>query len=351
MWLAVATFKFVLTSELHIYLNHYLSFGGEKMDDMKDIKIVLERIANALESIAHNLSAYRESNRNNEKFQKTQDCTQKSIDRAIEMKFINDFSEIEKFLNSKNIHIKSVRNENEADKFLDKIAFFMGNRYSHIKSLYKHIKRNLNTGRTFKLDLKNCTQEEIASITQLCTNLHQIAFLEEYKYFKSPQYILYAKVNRIPKAINFFTGGWLERYTKTAVIEALKSLSYPIPINYSYLKNPQIMLPNGDDFELDILFKIEDEYFWFEAKTGDYQRYIDKYSKIAKILNLDYKHTFMILTDITDSGAEALRSLFKMNVVKIDEFYETFKEVIQDLKPKVDQNMDEEKNDGLWNSK
>ncbi len=309
------------------------------MDDVNEIKILLERIANALETIASSLNIYlKTSKNNNHKLQKNQDLTEINKERY----FINDFSEIEEFLNSKNIRIKNIREEDESDEILDKMAFFMGNRYPYIKTLYQNIKRNLNTGRSFRLDLKNCTQDEIANITQLCTNLYQIAFLEEYKYYKSPKYILYAKVNRIPKAINFFTGGWLERYTKTAVIESIKSISFPVLINYSYLKNAQIVLPNGDDFELDILFKIEDEYFWFEAKTGDYQRYIDKYSKMAKILNLDYEHAFMILTDITDSGAQALRSLFKMNVVKINKFYETIREVIQQLKPEVEQSIDEE---------
>ena len=92
------------------------------MDDMKEIKILLERIANALESIAHNLGTYREASKNNDKFQKTQNHTK----RTREIEFTNDFSEIEDFLNSKNIHIKNIREEDESDEILDKIAFFYG---------------------------------------------------------------------------------------------------------------------------------------------------------------------------------------------------------------------------------
>ncbi|MDI6604253.1 MAG: hypothetical protein QME35_03800 [Thermoanaerobacteraceae bacterium] len=215
-----------------------------------------------------------------------------------------------------------------------RIVLFMGKNYSHIKVLYKQIKRNLNTGKSFTLNLKNYTQEEIAAMTQLGTDFHRIAFLEKYKYDKSPDYILYAKVNKIPKAINFFTGGWLEQYVKLSVIEAIKSISQSTPINYSYIKNPQIILPNGDDFELDNIFKIEDEYFWFESKTGNYQEYINKYSGFSKILGLDDKHSFLILTDIEETDTKMLSTLHKMNVVKIDYFYETFQEVLQDFKTK-----------------
>ncbi|WP_353683282.1 hypothetical protein V4D30_05250 [Thermodesulfovibrio sp. 3907-1M] len=313
------------------------------MNDIEDIKALLNRIAKALETIADYLND-KQVARSKENKDAFDSLSSVETDKN---KFVNDFSEIEEFLNSKNIRIKSIKEEEESDEILDKIALFMGDRYSHIKNLYQHIKRDLNKGRSFTLDLRNHKQEEIASITQLCSNLHQIAFLEEYKYYKSPKYTLYAKVNRIPKAINFFTGGWLERYVKSAVIEAIKSISHPIPVNYSYLKNPQIILPNGDNFELDIIFKIEDEYFWFEAKTGDYQRYIDKYSKVAEILKLDYEHAYMILTDITEAGAKALFSLFKMSVIRIDDFYETFKEAIQHLKPQPEEELgsDEQNNE------
>jgi hypothetical protein len=303
---------------------------------MQEDKIVqvLERIATALEKIAINI-AHKHIN-NFSSYQISGDKTEdEESQNTSENIFINDISEIEEFLNSRGISIKVVKQEDDADEVLDNIAFFMGNRYKSIKKLYSLIKRNLNSGRSFKLDLKNSTQEEIASVTQLCTNLHQIAFLEEYKYFRSPKFYLFSKVNNIPKALNFFSGGWLERYIKTAIEESIKSASHPVKLNYSYLKNPQIILPNGNDFELDIIYKIEDEIFWCEAKTGDYQRYVQKYSNMSKILNIDEDHAFMILTDISEGGAKALKSIFKMNVVNIDHFYNIFTAEVMRIKNKI----------------
>ena len=53
-----------------------------------------------------------------------------------------------------------------------------------------------------------------------------------------------------------------------------------------------------------------------------------KYSTVSKILNLDEEHSFMILTDITESGALALKNLFSMNVNKIEKFSEEFLKLI-----------------------
>jgi len=99
-------------------------------------------------------------------------------------------------------------------------------------------------------------------------------------------------------------------------------------LNIGYLLNPQIKLPNGDDFEFDLLLSVENDIYWFEAKTGDYQRYMEKYSKISKILELGFERSFMILTDITPTGAEALRTIFYMNVVLIENFSEEFNKII-----------------------
>lgn len=43
---------------------------------------------------------------------------------------------------------------------------------------------------------------------------------------------------------------------------------------------------------------------------------------------MDSNHSFMILTDITESGAVALRGLFGMNAVKIEKFSEAYLDLI-----------------------
>lgn len=237
---------------------------------------------------------------------------------------ILDSTEIQDFLISKGIQIKTVPSEQEGDESLNKIAIFMGNRYSRIRKFYDKLKSSMNSGNSFTISLRNDTQEQISNICQLAHNLYEIAFLEEYKYQKSPKFILYARPSRMPKCLNFLSGQWLERFVKEQVIQLVQSINPQL--RYSYLLNPQIILPNGNDFELDVIFKIEEDIFWFEAKTGEYQRYVEKYSKMSSILNLDKEHSYMILTDVSENSTKALSSLFKMTVVNIEEFAEQLKQ-------------------------
>lgn len=232
------------------------------------------------------------------------------------------------FLEDHGIQIKAIRPEEDYDDVLDNIAVFIGTRYSAVQKVYNLIKRNMNYGGSFRMYLREEDQDVIGASTQLCTRLYRIAFLEKYEYLRSPRYLLTATTTRLPTALNFYAGGWLERYVKCTmqdVVNAVRTAT-EAPIDYAYLANSQIVLPNGDDFELDFLAQVGDEIFWIEAKTGEYQRHIAKYSKMANLLELGQENTFMVLVDISESQANDLSSLFGMQVVAVESFPEVLKE-------------------------
>lgn len=295
---------------------------------------ILERIASSLEKISNilderGINTFKDSNIS--KFLPTSNEDKEGMDteEITERQYI-----IEKYLSSRNITVKHINQEDEANRIKENIALFIGNRYNSIKIFFDQVKKNMNSGGSIKMDLKNKPQEDISNICQLATMLHEIAYLEEYEYQKSPKYLLFAKPNRIPQAINFFSGQWLEIFIRSQVSILIRQTNPNI--KYSYITNPQVKLPNGDDFELDILFEIEGEIYWFEAKTGDYQRYVEKYSKISRILNLNRDHSFMILTDIRETATQALTSLFGMNVIKIENFSKEFQKMIEKYSDQID---------------
>ena len=144
----------------------------------------MERIAIALEKISDKIGDVNQGAYVKKEYSTIEPNNKVIFETNIEFEasHVNDPSEIIGFLLTKDIKVKNVKPEDEADDVLDSISLFLGDRYSKVKKIYDLIKRNMNSGGSFRLDLKNLQQDEIASITQLCTNLHQIAFLEEYKY-------------------------------------------------------------------------------------------------------------------------------------------------------------------------
>ena len=292
---------------------------------LKSIALSLERIADSLEKNAHNEVddkvdvAVESSDDTNENENMDYGCSVKEIDVNI---LIDKLQE-------KNITVKTYVDSITENTSLDNVAYFMGNRYNDIRKVYETIKRHLNKPNGFHLDLKNATQSEISASCQLCTTLYDIAFLSEYKYDKSPRYFIHATPNKIPIAINFLTGHWLEIFIRKTIQDSLKSL--PATIEYTYLINPQIILPNGNDFELDVVFLINGEIYWVEGKTGNYQHYINKYSYVANMLNLDKNHSFLVLTDVINPNTTYILSkTFDMTIIPVEEFEEEIKYVFHE---------------------
>lgn len=231
---------------------------------------------------------------------------------------------LREFLAARGIAIKTIPPEDPADQVINSLSLYLGERYHSLKLILLAIKRNMQQGGYFSENIKQYTQQSVSDATQFCTLLYDMAFLEEYRYFRSPQYLIKAKTTTLPKAQNFFSGQWLERFVLQKVQSAISQLvrERGVELDFAYLLNPQIILPNGDDFEMDMLFCVNNSFFWIEAKSGDYQQHIAKYAKMSGILNLDRRHAIMVLTDITPDKSAALSSLFGMTVYALHQMEE-----------------------------
>lgn len=152
---------------------------------------------------------------------------------------------IKEFLASRGITIRTMPPEDPADQVINSLSLYLGERYDSLKRILAVIKRNMQQGAYFQESIKNYSQQSVSDATQFCTHLHDIAFLEEYEYFRSPRYLIKAKTTTLPKAQNFFSGQWLERFVLQKVQAAVSQISREKDVNleFAYLLNPQIVLP------------------------------------------------------------------------------------------------------------
>lgn len=240
---------------------------------------------------------------------------------------------LEPFLAARHISIKVLPKEDPADQVIDSLSLFLGERYNALSSILMKVKRSMQTGDFITESLKDYAQLDVSSVCQFCTRLHEIAFLEQYQYSKSPVYLVRAKTTTLPKAQRFFGGQWLERF----VLQKVKSVYSQVvtgglinEIPFEYLINPQIILPNKDDFELDLLVSIGGVVYWIEAKSGDYQQHVSKYAKFARILGIEYARSIMVLTDASNERCSALSSLFTMTVCNLASFEDYMLSIISE---------------------
>ncbi len=293
------------------------------MDSCK-IESLLERIAVALERIAVVSSPAAGDS----------ESARMRGDEAVEAVGLDEGSHsavLVEYLRSRKISIKALPPEDPADKVIDSLSVFLGDHFDALKDLLAKIKRAMQRGERMTESLAGRSQADVSAACQFCNKLYKLAFLEEYQYLKSPDYLIRAKVTTLPKAQKFFGGQWLERFTIEKV-RAVYDKTRSDQLSFEYLMNPQIVLPNNDDFEMDVLVALGQSIFWIEAKSGDYQQHVRKYSRFAGLLNLDADHSFMVLTDIPDSSCAELSSLFGMTVCNLQTFESQFAKVLrQDL--------------------
>ncbi|WP_167481848.1 hypothetical protein [Thermus caldilimi] len=220
------------------------------------------------------------------------------------------------------------KQEEEKEKVLTRLALFLGDRYPSLEKLYERLKQSLSTKRQFELSLSEASQEEIANSTQFCTLLKQYALLTSYHY-KSEERRIRAKASTEGWVQNFLTGGWLERYVAERVRKFLRSKNLPHEVAVGY----QVALPNGDAMELDVLVRVGERVYWFEAKTGDFQAHIAKYAGLKKVLGLSARESFLVLLGMDKARAKELSALHGLTVVNQANFLEVFQEVLEGNAP------------------
>lgn len=232
---------------------------------------------------------------------------------------------LEEWLQGLGIQVVKKREEDEEkEKVLTRLALFLGDRYPSLEKLYERLKQSLSTKRQFELSLSEASQEEIANSTQFCTLLKQYALLTSYHY-KSEERRIRAKASTEGWVQNFLTGGWLERYVAERLKKFLRSKNLPHELAVGY----QVTLPGGDSMELDVLLRVGERVFWFEAKTGEFQAHIAKYAGLKKVLGLTQKESFLVLLGMDKARAKELSALHGLTVVNQAGFLEVFQEVLE----------------------
>ncbi len=224
--------------------------------------------------------------------------------------------QITAYLYEHGIHIKSIPAEKPIDPVHDEIARLIGSKFYSVAPLLDNIKRNMQLGNSFTINISQLPQQNIADITLLGRKLHELAFLTQFHYQKAPKCLLSARPSTLPDIQNFFSGNWLERYVKLLLEKVATDTHAHVA---EIMMNPQIVLPNGDDFELDVLALVNQRMYWIECKTGAYQEHISKYSRFAQLIKLPLTQSVMVLPEAHESLTRNLSRAFGMCVVNLNE--------------------------------
>jgi hypothetical protein len=123
-----------------------------------------------------------------------------------------------------------------------------------------------------------------------------------------------------PLVVGFFTGTWFEKYVLERVVRGLSSLG--AADDTPVLTRTQVRLPDGQDFEIDILIGTRDRVLFFECKSGNNlaANLLRYRSFVRKHLGLSAEHAgLVVLERLAPDQKLNLEYLSGMTVVNLDE--------------------------------
>ena len=302
--------------------------GGRKetyMDNVTENEVVkrLDRIASALEQIVELMNV-----------QSNSGFLPEIPEQPKARKISHDEQQKDFIVNHLEMNGISITecNVSTPTEYLINMSVFMGEHFDYIQEFLKRIKQSINTKRLINWVIKDYPKEQITYLTQMGTNLSKCAFLSNYKYLKSPKFQIIGDTTNIStQAINFYNGQWLEIFVRQVIEKRLETIQNQIPTDYCWevLNNIKFITnAMGKDYEIDFLVSVNNEIFWFEAKTGDYQNYMDRYSKtVRRILNLDKNHSFLVLSNEKRDVCTTLTDNWDMTVISIYDLQERINDI------------------------
>ena len=234
-----------------------------------------------------------------------------------------------------NFSLKDVRIPQDVDGIYDRLAIELGEKFDVLSGVYEVIKRYVNSGNYFHYQLQEYKPEDISVIVNYCCKLTRYAFLRS-KYKSSNPYnrrnrTIAAAPQRNGKVVNFFTGGWLERFVYRQICNLMEIVKVP----YHAVVNPQISSENGDANELDILFLVNKQPLWIECKTNNYQDHIQKYADLRRRMNIPRDQAMLVVLGLDEKLAADLTDIWGLTVLNEKNFMEHIARVLRVLSGKI----------------
>jgi hypothetical protein len=236
-----------------------------------------------------------------------------------------DEATVTNWLSTRSVTVQNYRRQDEADIEFDRLAIFLGERYENLKTLLSFIRKNISTGRSFRLKLESNTPLEISDVTQFCLLLQTQGLLLSYKYFRPTRTVQVSPCKDV-KAIEFFTGGWFVRFIQLKVISFLEQSSVE---NANFISNLQIKMSDDNVFGIDLFFIINSQPVCIKVKTGQYdEKYIERYSTIHRLLSIPDQRAVLVILSAPTKLLDGLSSRHKLVVANENNFLQRIEEAI-----------------------
>lgn len=206
-------------------------------------------------------------------------------------------------------------NGNEA---FEHLARHLGTHFNVLANFYEKVKRCVATGRGQRIDIDGFTPAERSAAVQFGTLLHRHGMLKDFYYHRSPKKQLRVIPTKDGQVGQFLTGGWLEIYVSSMLSRRLRAAVSPA--KYQLLYNVKGALPDGREFEADVMAAVDGRLFWLECKTGHWQDYSARFRGLVPIFGVDRTSGALLLIKSPDGPTrKRATDMLNMSLLALDD--------------------------------
>lgn len=303
-------------------------FSKRKKRDEEMIRLLV-RIARTLERIEFEIYSARENEFAHRAVDVENQLSFEKVSKdepSLNTCFLNDGLPIINYLKSKGFVVFDYRTEFEESSIYDNFALRIGNNYSIFRDFMEGVKRSYYSGKNEVVNVKDLIPQEKSLVIGTSKEMYDNAILD-FSFYRKNTGLLRVHLNtENDKGVKFMLGEWLERYVLLTCISCLYKETTIVP--YSFAANIHVETPSHQSAELDIMFKIGDEIYWIEAKAGDYQHYISKYSNIREELKLKKSNAILVIAGITKNIAKNLSETFSLTVIPVEDLENVIRKIM-----------------------
>jgi len=235
-------------------------------------------------------------------------------------------NEIIDFLASKKVEVvKQAEQLKDLSPDIKDLSMFMGDNFKSIKKIYDMFKNNLCPVRTFSVSSENFSrvQREMAMI--FLYKLRAVNAISSYRISSNKKNLIITPVKSFTTC-NILTGHWFEYYIREKILAAVKD-SLP-GLDFACASNLSIRLTNGKYAEIDMMMRINGEYFLIEAKSGKLNGGIGKFYRLMNDLRIKARNAFIIMTEGAEQVLNTCRRSIQFKVADFERFISNFSEYL-----------------------
>lgn len=211
-------------------------------------------------------------------------------------------------------HIRLHANTRAVDTsgFFDEIAETIGADLPLLGEVLQRIcgaqRKNIASS-VIHLDRKS--PEDAQAISAFCQQLYDFSFVAKCFHNRAENNVRLI-LQTAPAIRNFFSGEWLEWHALMTSLRYAKEQGK----RFSCARGLEIVLQNGDTYELDVFVLIDGEIpVCIECKSGEFREKIERYQTLKKRLGMEGKQFVMCVAGLSDENAKAFSAMYDLAFV------------------------------------